>query len=602
MPSGERTSSKLENLGPILIVFAVSLLLTIPILRSGIPLGYDSAEHLSWYRCFVAQLWAGELYPRWLQGMNAGLGSPDLFVYSPLPYYAAALFHVFMAPGQEVYELGFSMVAALFLGGAGAYLWLKQLVGSRRAACIGAVVYMAAPYYVRTDLYRRAAVAEFWAFAWMPLILYFVVRLHQRRTPAALAGLAVSWGLLFASHLFTAMLFAPAPLLYAVLLARPRERAASLWAALSGMLLGAALSAAYLFPALTHEKYISAYRLIQTRPDYRFERNFLFSNVAPTEYLTQLSWFTAWTVMVAAIFFVAALLAKRTRLRREATWWAAVAGGSVLLMLPESRWLWKLLPLLSAVQFPSRFNTLLTVAAAALAAVALESLFSDWGWRKATVTGCALLLAAGWTIPMFRTMRYWYSPVRQRLAVDYLITAWAQWTNPKLVSLFGIPVDAAAPKVTAGHGTARVLRWEPRSIEFQVDSPSQTPVTVKQFYFPGWTAALADGRPLAVRPSSPEGLMAIEVPAGASDVRLRLAYGISESAGAVVSAITAAGLLLLALWGRPPGLPFLSRCPPPPRNMVHEDRVSHPCHRRIGVNHAKGPSPAFLLSKGYGME
>ena len=36
------------------------------------------------------QLWSGELYPRWLLGMNSGFGSPTFFVYGPLPYYAAA--------------------------------------------------------------------------------------------------------------------------------------------------------------------------------------------------------------------------------------------------------------------------------------------------------------------------------------------------------------------------------------------------------------------------------------------------------------------------------------------------------------------------------
>jgi hypothetical protein len=62
----------------------------------------DAAEHLSWYRCFVARLGAGELYPRWLLAMNGGLGSPDLFVYRPFPYYAAAVFHVFTGSGREV--------------------------------------------------------------------------------------------------------------------------------------------------------------------------------------------------------------------------------------------------------------------------------------------------------------------------------------------------------------------------------------------------------------------------------------------------------------------------------------------------------------------
>jgi hypothetical protein len=52
--------------------------------------------------------------------------------------------------------------------------------------------------------------------------------------------------------------------------------------------------------------------------------------------------------------------------------------------------------------------------------------------------------------------------------VDYLITAWAQWTDTKLVSVRGIPVDV----------------WEPRFIKFHSHSPSAIWVTAKQFYFP----------------------------------------------------------------------------------------------------------------------
>jgi uncharacterized membrane protein len=551
-------NTRLEDFGrryhfaPISIVVAVSLLAAIPMFLFGIPYGMDAAEHLSWYRCFVAQLSTGELYPRWLQGMNGGLGSPDLFVYGPLPYYAAAAFHAFTGPGREVYDLGLSIVAALILAGVAAYFWLRQLAGGTLVPTLGALVYLAVPYFLKTDLYTRCALAEFWAFAWMPLILCFTAVLLERRTLAVGAGLAVCWGLLFTTHLFTAMLFAPLPLFYAAWQARPRQRAASLLAVLAGMLLGFALAAFYLLPALSYQKYISAYKLIETRPDYRFERNFLFSGVAPTPYLKSLSRFTAWTAAVAALFGAAALMAKSVRVRREAWCWGIVAVCSLLLMLPVSGWFWTHLPLLGAIQFPSRLNTLLTVATAALAVAGMESLRQHWRWTEAVLVGLALLLAAGWIPPLIVTLGYQHVQVQQiaPMNLDYLITAWAQWTDPKLVSVRGIPVDPGASKVAPTSGTAVARRWDPRFIEFHTDSPSETWVTVKQFYFPGWTADLGQGRPLPLRPSSPEGLMEVQVPAGAADVSLRMADGMPEIAGAVLSALTAIGLILsLWYWG-----------------------------------------------------
>jgi hypothetical protein len=536
------------HLAPLSLIVAASLLATIPVFRFGIPFGMDAPEHLSWYRCFITQLSAGELYPRWLQGMNGGLGSPDLFVYGPLPYYAAAVFHVFDAhPGHEVYDLGWSIVAALVLAGTTAYFWLRRLVGGRLVPAAGALVYLGVPYYLKTDLYTRSALAEFWAFAWMPLILCCAAALLERRSRAALAGLGAGWALLFTTHLFTAMILAPLFLLYPVFLARPGERLTSVATFASAMLLGAALAAVYLFPALAHERFIAAYRLIETRPDYRFDRNFLFSAAIATPYLASLSRFTAWTAAVAALFSVTVFMAKPGLVRRESQWWAGVAAGSLLLMHPAGAWFWWHLPLLSAIQFPSRLNVLLTLATAALAAAALASLRARWEWRQAAPAMLALVLAAGWIPALVHTMRNQNFRVQQAGAVnlDYLITAWAQWTDPKILSLRGIPLDSAAPRVAPERGGAEVRRWEPRLIEFQIASPAESWVKVKQFYFPGWTASTLDGRALAVGPSSPEGLMMVRVPAGTSNVTLRLSRGMPEVAGGAVSALAALFLGLL---------------------------------------------------------
>jgi hypothetical protein len=543
-----RDSRLRYHVGPILLIVGLSLLAAVPALRFGIPFGMDATEHVSWYRFFLAQLQGGELYPQWLQGMNGGLGSPDLFVYGPFPYYAAALFHVFTGPGREVYDIGLSIVPAVILAGVAAYFWLGQVAEGRLVPTLGAVIYIAVPYYLKTDLYTRAALAEFWAFAWMPLILYFTAVLVRRRSASVVAGLALGWGLLFVTHLFTAMLFAPLALAYAAWMADSRERISLLLSAGSGLLLGAALSAFYLFPALSYEKYISAYKLIQTRPDYRFERNFLFSNVAPTAYLNGISRFTAWTVLVAGLFAASAFMSKDGRVRREAVWWVIVGTISFLMMLPVSTWLWNHLPLLSAIQFPSRLNTLLTVATAGLAAAGMESLRGRRQLGQFALVGLALVLSAAWIRPLFYTMGYQNGQI-QRLGaqnLDYLITAWAQWTDPKLLSMRGIAGASDAPKVSSQGGTATAGRWEPRLIEFHSESPSETWVTVRQFYFPLWSAALEQGGSLALRPSSPEGLISVRVPAGAADVRVQLPHGVPEIAGAVVSGLTVICLVFMA--------------------------------------------------------
>jgi len=53
--------------------------------------GHDTLEHINYARHFTDQFWSGELYPRWLIGMNHGLGSASFFVFPPLPFYVYAL-------------------------------------------------------------------------------------------------------------------------------------------------------------------------------------------------------------------------------------------------------------------------------------------------------------------------------------------------------------------------------------------------------------------------------------------------------------------------------------------------------------------------------
>jgi len=68
-------------------VILVALLAAAPLLVLGVlPVANDRVQHQSTDLHFRRQFSQGEWYPRWLAGANASLGSPGLFVYSPVPY------------------------------------------------------------------------------------------------------------------------------------------------------------------------------------------------------------------------------------------------------------------------------------------------------------------------------------------------------------------------------------------------------------------------------------------------------------------------------------------------------------------------------------
>ena len=175
---------------------------------------YGDMIHLVWAKHFSDQLWAGNLYPRWLLDMNSGLGSPTFYFYGPVSYYITSLFFLVLPyHGYGWLQVGLSAALASVGSGLAAYVWLRQHC-SGRAACIAAMLYTWLPYHLRIDHVERFAFAEYWGFVWMPLSLYFVTRLlagHRR----SIAGLAVTYGLLLMTHPPTALLFGCVPFLYA---------------------------------------------------------------------------------------------------------------------------------------------------------------------------------------------------------------------------------------------------------------------------------------------------------------------------------------------------------------------------------------------------
>jgi hypothetical protein len=344
--------------------------------------------HLLYCRQFAAQFWSGEWYPRWLMGTHHGFGSPAFFVYWPIPFYVTSLIaplgRWFSSKPPGYVELTLSAALALWCSGIAAYLWLRRTC-AETAAVLGAVVYLASPYHLTVDLYMRAAFAEFWAFAWMPLILYFTEGILSRRR-YSVAGVAVSYALLVMTHLLTTLIFSPVPIACAIFLSKSGDRLRSLARLCAGLLLGTGLAAIYLFPALEHKRYLSSEQYLLS-PVYQWYTNFppldgrLFEVAGSWPGFVQFIAILLVLFAVAVICFAAIVRGPAPRL------WLAVAGVSLFMMLPLSAPVWRLLPVLGRLQFPWRFQTVLTLAIAALSALA-------WPLPRKIATGglCAIAL------------------------------------------------------------------------------------------------------------------------------------------------------------------------------------------------------------------
>jgi hypothetical protein len=559
----------------LLILLLYGLVLTWPAISTGYIPSHDVLIHLLWSTNFTSQLWAGEWYPRWLDQMNNGLGSPVFFFYAPLPYYfTASLKPLFNVDPEGWRQIGVAASMAIILSGYSAYLWLRRSNGAP-AALIAAIVYMGAPYHLAIDLYDRFAFAKLWAFVWMPLVLWGVEATiaGKRRAPL---GLALAFAGLVLTHPPTTLIFSLVAIAYAILCGERGDRVRAIMRVGVAMALGAGIAGAYLVPALTTQQNVS---FSDMRVDYlSYVYHFLYYgprfNADLLKILAQLGNYAAVALMACAAAF---LLAGRSLVGQEkqcARFWMGVAIAVFLMMLPIARPIWDLLPLLQAIQFPWRFNIVLTLAMAALVAL----------WASAAITkasrlnGLSLALVCAIVIGQSLPAVYTYQMLSQtpgetsmdkvlvqlgplnekavesvevaRLAVD-VPEYRPRWVPSEFRRGSSTLHDALAQIQTAylqqEQGTAAILSRSPRRMVVAVDIPTEGWVKLPHFYYPGWRAVdSATSARLSLRPSKQEGLIELKAGPGQHRVVLELEPGMAERVGWGISGLSMGLFALLA--------------------------------------------------------
>jgi uncharacterized membrane protein YfhO len=100
-------------------------------------------------------------------------------------------------------------------------------------------------------------------------------------------------------------------------------------------------------------------------------------------------------------------------------------------------------------------------------------------------------------------------------------------------------------------GSASVLDWKPRKVLLDVNAPKAGALTLRHFYYYGWSAELADtGVKIPVAPSNPEGFLQLSVPQGRHEIVVRLGTQPSEKAGRLISLCSLACLAGILIFGK----------------------------------------------------
>jgi len=362
-------TNKQKDLLPITIIVLVGFFCSlVPLLKSGI---FTARDLLSFYLeagpHFASQFWSGEFYPRWILDANEGLGSPALYFQGPLPFYINSLFALIFRDRLGWIPLVMTAGLAFILSGITSFVWLKEST-NRSIAIFGSIIYMILPYHLAVDLYYRFNLAEIWAFVWLPLLLYFVLKILQKKSFSLLY-----YGLSFAALILTqpsvALIFAIVPIGYAIVLSYEKWKTLLL-KLLAGMLIGLGLSAIYWYPALLMQNNIS----LSKSKEFNYSSNFIFripNNILDTELWKYLEVTTILMVIVAGCAWAIARFSEKKKYSAESYYWFTIALLAGLMSTPISYPIWAILPPLQSIILPWIFNVVLVVASTALISLAI---------------------------------------------------------------------------------------------------------------------------------------------------------------------------------------------------------------------------------------
>jgi hypothetical protein len=531
----------------LLLPIMAALVVLWPVLKDGFPVAaHDTNYSLGYMLGFSKQFWAGEAYPRWITSHYSGLGGPAFFFYPPVAfYYASVLGAIPVLLADPLLWLGIASVLGIIASGYTAYFWLRTLA-TPHAAMAGALIYMLAPGHVFVSFYTRGAYAETLAFVFLPLVFLGFSRLSTTRLSSFIMP-ALSYAALIGTNLPVAVAATPIIALFCFFQTFKTKALHARMLILTGGacagLLGLAVVAFYLVPALGMMNLIEQDRLWGQERDYKFS----FMCLTACQDWRQFS-MTLLFVLEATISIGLLTLAHRRGQCAHYRFWITAIIIILFLQTPFSAFIWEH-SFLWTVQFPYRFIIVFELALAYAVTSAASSLS-----KQELRTGFVSLLS--FILMSSVCMKYEYE---RKSASQYdIYRARAQ----HCIQEFCAPRDFIPPgvivrnemtqslppyEIMSGKGAITIDIVDSRNWNIDVQSNEAFTVQLRQHMYPWWEARDQNNHLIPVIASGAHGLITLDVPAGTTRIDLRLIKNQYEIAGMIISLFSMMIIILLFL-------------------------------------------------------
>jgi hypothetical protein len=409
---------------------------------------------------------------RWVEDLGYGYGYPIFNFYAPLAYYVGGLFT--LLGFDALISTKIMMGIGILLSGIFMYLLAREFWGEMGGVLSG-LFYLYAPYHA-LDIYVRGDVAEFWAYAFIPLMFWGFYKVFDspRRSPSVTSEVGPSWkwvvvgslgyaGVIL-SHNLTAMMVTPfliiVILLYCYIVYKRKKLLTTYYLLLTAVL-GLVLSAFYWLPALLEMKYTNVLSQIGGGADFRdhfvcinqiWESNWGFGGSAPGCMLDGMSFVIGklhiLSFVVSVALFVLTLLRVITgyyeKIKEKMLVVIISIFGfliSVFLMLEVSKPVWELLEPMAFFQYPWRFLLLASFFSSFLSGSILMFL-NKWSFKIYGLyfTIILVVLLISFNIKLFNPQT-----VLSNTSFDYTNEYALKWTASKISDEF-LPPNFKKPK------------------------------------------------------------------------------------------------------------------------------------------------------------
>lgn len=268
----------LIKLLPFIIIAVLSIFSFLPFLSSGFFPIHDDTQVARVYEMSKA-LRDGMFPVRWVSDLGYGYGYPIYNHYAPLSYYVGGFIGLLGIDALLATKL--MMIIGIIFSGLFMYLLSREFWG-RLGGILSAVLYLYIPYHA-LNIYVRGAVAEFWAYAFLPLLFYSIYKTYQsinkqkmhksswqKGIPSIILG-GVSFAAIVLSHNLTALIVTPFALICGSFFIFKNKKISlpGISSFLSIFALGFLLSAFYSLPAILELKYTNIFSQVVGGSDYR---------------------------------------------------------------------------------------------------------------------------------------------------------------------------------------------------------------------------------------------------------------------------------------------------------------------------------------------